>query len=316
MDVHWSIPHGLLYTYMYGRVNGDISGMVRLSACSRSNGIERGLEMRTDRPVRRVIVDIDEPSESAIEWARLTADSLGVPLIAWATVQRQSAERSPDDEARFESDRAQAAHEWLLERSIDVDEVRVAVGDRDVELVNQTGPGDVVVVGIDRSEGLSGWALGSRAHGLAHELSCPLVVVPPGELPTNDAPVIVGVDGTDANACVVEWAESIALLMHRPCREVFAYKPIYDTFDNEGDYGSDELAARQQARVRSSPITEVPGDPSTVLIAEASGGGAFLTVVGARSEHSLDGLLLGSVPDHLLHTAPGPVAIITYASLS
>ena len=65
-----------------------------------------------------------------------------------------------------------------------------------------------------------------------------------------------------------------------------------------------------------APITEVPGDPSTVLIAEASGGGAFLTVVGARSEHSLDGLLLGSVPDHLLHTAPGPVAIITYASLS
>ncbi len=37
---------------------------------------------------------------------------------------------------------------------------------------------------------------------------------------------------------------------------------------------------------------------------------AYLAVVGVRTEHSLRGLLVGSVVDSLLHHAPRPIAII------
>jgi nucleotide-binding universal stress UspA family protein len=265
--------------------------------------------------VSRVIVVLERNDRGvqAFEWSRQFATVLGAPLIAWVGVDNHSAEHSIDDEHMFETDTAGATRSWLEQRRGEVDEIRV-VESVDEDLVSSGEHGDVVVLGVDATDGITGWALGSRSHGLAHRLLCPLIVVPPGLAPPVDAPIVVGVDGNDPNSFVVEWAKQLAADLHRTLLPVFAYNPIYDSFDNEGDYGAGEHAARHEAASEEVALTESAGSAPEVLVDVATASTAYLTVVGAKREHALGGLLLGKVVDHLLHRPPSPVAVITYAT--
>ncbi len=269
--------------------------------------------------IRRVVVDLDPHDDDdrrfrAFAWARDFATKLGVPLVAWVSVSRDSAERSTTDERRFEVQAADITRGWLRERGGEVDEIDVAPVNDDTELLASTMHGDIVVLGVDATEGLTGWALGSRAHELAHSLDCPLVIVPPEAPASKDAPVVVGVDGSDANEAVVDWAKHLAKDLRRDLVPVFAYNAVYETFDNAGNYGTDERAARAEADAESVPLTEIPGRPAQVISDTATDTNAYLTIVGVRHDHALGGLLLGRVADHLLHHPPSPIAIITYAT--
>ncbi|MEO6123113.1 MAG: universal stress protein [Ilumatobacteraceae bacterium] len=251
-----------------------------------------------DRPtVARVVIDLvlDERGAAAARWAQKFAADLGVPIIVWVMVDNQSAERSIEIERAFEAETAAAARYWLGARDIVVDELRIASGAPGADLVASVEEGDTVVLGVDSTEGFSPWALGSHAHELVHGLRCPLIIVPPAESSSESAPIIVGVDGTDANCRVLEWATMLAGALRRELVPVFAY---------------DTLAVHDDATGEHSVLAEVPGRPARVLTAVSLDTAAYLTVVGARSEHSLRGLLVGRVVDQLLHHAPRPVAIV------
>jgi nucleotide-binding universal stress UspA family protein len=55
-------------------------------------------------------------------------------------------------------------------------------------------------------------------------------------------------------------------------------------------------------------VRAVEGAPGSVLVQEAAG--ARLLVVGSRSRHSLEGLVLGSVALHCVTSAPCPVLVV------
>lgn len=272
--------------------------------------------------VARVVVDLDldQRGAHAIEWASSTARALHVPLNAWVTVGSRSAERSIESEIESESeseseldaDTAHSARQWLLGRGVAVDELHVASGRLDDDLVASTKDGDIVVLGVDSTEGFSEWALGSHAHQLVHALLCPLVIVPPcGPAPDN-SPILVGVDGTDANGRVLQWATRLADDLRRNLLPVFAYNTFYDTFDNAG---ADVENEESVGRACDSMLKELPGHPADVLTDVSQDTTAYLTVIGARQEHALRGLLVGSIVDHLLHHAPRPVAIVSYGAM-
>ncbi|HQZ34020.1 MAG TPA: universal stress protein [Ilumatobacteraceae bacterium] len=241
----------------------------------------------TDNPsISRMIIglDLDEHGRRAIEWARTTASALGVPLVAWLGVDNASTERSPSDEAAFEKAATDSAREWLTRYQIDVDDIHVSPRRPDATLAESATVGDLVVLGVDTSEGWSGWALGSRAHGLAHTLKCPLVLVPPSPIAADDAPIVVGDDGTQSSPGVLQWGSYFADKLHRSLVVASGSDPLNDAADVFNDL--------------------------------AISTGAYLTVVGARAEHSFGGLLLGPVVDHLIHHAPRAIAILTHATLS
>jgi len=267
--------------------------------------------------IRRIIVDLelDDNGARALAWSHRLARPLQVPIEAWLTITNASTERSSHDERAFEQDTLEVARTWLSERGIGVDAIHVASGSSDVELIKTASDGDIVVLGVDETEGLSGWALGSRSHLLAHNLRCPLVVVPPSPVAQDDGPIVVGDDGSDANTAVIAWAKGLADDLNRPLVSVFAYSPFYDTFDNAGDFGAEEHRAHASTDAIRADLAELPGTADDVLRDFAVETSAFLTIVGARQQHSLGGLLLGHVVDHLLHHPPRAVAVVTHAAL-
>lgn len=113
--------------------------------------------------IRRIIVDLelDDNGARALAWSHRLGRPLQVPIEAWLTITNASTERSSHDERAFEQDTLEVARTWLSERGIGVDAIHVASGSGDVELIKTASDGDIVVLGVDETEGLSGWARGA-----------------------------------------------------------------------------------------------------------------------------------------------------------
>ncbi|MGE0000181.1 MAG: universal stress protein [Ilumatobacteraceae bacterium] len=257
----------------------------------------------------------DDAGARAARWASRFADDLQVGIAVVTPLGRDSAERAPEDLQEFVDDAAGAVSSWLSERGMTCEDVEVVDGDFVDGVAARARVDDLVVLAVDDEEGFTGWALGSDAHKLAHELPCPMVVVPPSAVLDAGAPVVVGVDGTTANRATLDWAASLASALHRPVGSVHATDPVYDTFDNAGNYGVQEAMARLESAADHAPIVEAPGEPDEVVREVAHDERAYLTVIGTRDMGSLGGRLLGSTADHLLHEPPGALAIITHDAL-
>lgn len=142
--------------------------------------------------------------------------------------------------------------------------------------------GDVsgcVVVGVDGS------ACGRRALRFAADEArvrqCPLVVVRAWAMTT--APRPAGEPGVVPPLTAYEGA--VADAMAAEVRE--------------------ELGDEPACEVRALPVHDSPGD----ALVEASRS-AELVVVGSRGHSAIAGLLLGSVSEHLVHHAHGPVTVV------
>ena len=266
--------------------------------------------------ISRVLVPFDSSdlAITAATWARSLATDLGVDLVVVAPPTNASTEHDVPDEERFEDEARSAARGELRRAGVAVDAVVVTEKGLDDELIDTARSDDVVVVGVHHREGRTRWALGSPAHELAHRLRCPLLLVPPGDgAPSGEAPVVAGLDGRGETSRVAAWAKSLAQALDRPLVAVYAYDPMYDTFDNAGDYGREERAARHEARhVDADELLEPAGPAEHALRRIAHERDAFLTVVGVREHASMGGALLGKLVDHFIHTAPGPIAIVTH----
>lgn len=265
--------------------------------------------------VSRVVaaLELDERGRRAARWGRRLATDLGVEFAVIGSKLNATVERDPADDRRFLDATTTELSAWLGADGITADSVSVAETSLEDAIVSETRLGDVLVLGAHHHEGWTAWALGSRPHDLAHHLKCPLILVPPdGVAIQDDAPVLVGLDGSDLNRRVVEWAKGFAAAIGRPLEAVYARDPMYDTFDSAGNHGDAEWEARLEAEMEGVPLHERSDLPEHALRDVAHQRHAYLTVVGVREHHSLGGVLLGRLVDHLIHTPPGPIAIVTH----
>ena len=132
--------------------------------------------------------------------------------------------------------------------------------------------------------------------------------------------IVVGVDGSPSSVHALEWAISQAELAGDVIDAVYAWHfpneygmPVGDLPDF-GALGAEILdkAIAQARNIAPAPVEIRPhvveGNPAQALLDLAKE--ADLLVVGSRGHGGFTGALLGSVSQHVVHHAPGPVVVV------
>ncbi|MFK4146237.1 universal stress protein [Streptomyces sp. NPDC004065] len=201
----------------------------------------------------------------------------------------------------------------------------VVTGEPLTVLEAQSRGAELVVVGSRGMGGFVGLMVGSTAVHLAAHGRCPVLVVR-GRVRA-EGPVVVGVDGSAANAPAVDFAFAEAALREAPLVALHAWTPwnaqLPPPQDETAPYAnpsgalaveesrllSEALAGRQERYPGVTVEHRVVRGRTRETLIEA-GDSAQLTVVGARGRGGFTGLLLGSVSQALLHHARCPVAVV------
>jgi nucleotide-binding universal stress UspA family protein len=137
--------------------------------------------------------------------------------------------------------------------------------------------------------------------------------------------IVVGVDGSASSRAALRWAVGQARLTGGTVDAVIAWQlpmmpqhyswaPIY--VEEAGDFAEDarkKIDAAISAEVKPTDSSLVRthvmhGHPAQVLLDVADG--ADLLVVGSRGHGSFASALLGSVSQHCVHHARGPVLVV------
>ncbi|MEO6124653.1 MAG: universal stress protein [Ilumatobacteraceae bacterium] len=260
-----------------------------------------------------IVVATDGSPESitAARWAAGLAGRLGEPVTVLDILQQPYAEMPTDDVERFQVDALEQLNERLREADIHFDESVAIVGDVDTLLIEASQDASMLVLGSAERVGWGRHGHFSLVHALAHHVACPIVVIPNSPVEEREPVVIVGIDGSRGSRMTLEWAIQFGARAQMRVIAAFVVNDIYTTFSSAGWYGKEEAKARIESATDSVELIERFGaDPAVSLEAIAAQHDASLLVVGAKQHHSLSGVLLGAIPDELLHHPTCPIAVI------
>lgn len=214
-----------------------------------------------------------------------------------------------------------------------VEQLRAAVADGDARAhaVIRRGPAGPTLVEVSSGAGLlvvgsrgrgviAGSILGSTSTHCAHHATVPVAIVPTAADP--DAridEVAVGVDGSASSIAALRWA-----LRFAPAGAVidihFAWmtEPLARTLTSAElervrsasagflDAVVDRVVAEENAWTRTTRRHLAIGTPSAVL----DTAGASMVVVGTRSQHGLEAMVLGSSADALARSAHAVLVLV------
>ncbi|MDG4780670.1 universal stress protein [Micromonospora sp. WMMD961] len=202
-------------------------------------------------------------------------------------------------------------------------EVRQVAGGPGATMIEESRRADLVVVGSRGLGGFAGLLLGSVGAQVAAHAHCPVLVVRPDEQPIPvDAPVLVGVDGSEPSRLAAGYAADEAELRDVPLVLVHVGPPDggrtvpEEIEESQAAYQADavRLLADASSAVRAEhPDLVVREHPVRAAgaaqgLIEASGT-ASLLVVGTRGRAGFTGMLLGSVSQAAIQHAHCPVLV-------
>ena len=187
-----------------------------------------------------------------------------------------------------------------------------------IRLREKSRTASLLVVGNRGHGGFADLLLGSTSVAVSAHAHCPVVVVRGSVVA--DAPVVAGVDGSEASLQALRFAVEQAAGRGVELRVVRAWTPPAQrwrppAFDSreivaaERAVLDDELALWREKYPELTITAEAVGDSPGRVLVEASRT-ASLVVVGSRGHGGFTGLLLGSVSQQLLHHSHSPVAVI------
>lgn len=249
----------------------------------------------------------------AQEWPRGTSPSPepGHPARTWSTHLRASG-RTLLEDARWEA----------LTRHPGLPVTTDLVDDRPAHALLEAGrTAALVVLGAHRHSWLEGVFAGGgrKGHALIGHLPCPLALVPePSATALPDAPVVVGVDGSDGSLAALELAfaeadaagaELVAVEVLRPHD---AAKP---RLSGGPRWELSEILAGRRERYLDTPVRckLLTGDAAPMLASAARG--ARCLVVGSHGRGGFREMLLGSTGRALVNHTPCPLLIAPAPSL-
>ena len=271
----------------------------------------------------------DPEVTAELDWAAAEAQARGVRLqIVRAyhvtEVRPWTAELDHtlvEDLRQTSEHRLQHAVGYLREKWPEVEvDIEVVDGVPSEVLVDRSAAAVLTVVGSRQLGALGAAALGSVSTVVAAAGHGPVVVVArPGAAPGAPGVVVVGVDGSQHQDEVLEFAFDYATRHGRPLHAVYCWRPdVLVTSQWRAAQPAPERASRWLAEMTAGwqekyPDVElhrgvVRDHPVAGLVAASAG--EDLLVVGSRSRHARIATLLGSVSQGVLHHATVPVAVV------
>ncbi len=273
----------------------------------------------------RVLVGTDGSigGQAAVRWAVGFTAALDGELLVGSAWQPTFAEVSNDE---FEVLRAEAADRleaWCSPaRAADVSFRAVLLdGDPRGQLLTASGDeeADLLVVGARGTGGHThALHLGSVAHHLVHHTTRPIAAIPAPARPAWPAPVVVGVDGSQAGLHALAWCREIAAAVATEVIVVHAEEPLAE-WVRHSDPHSWYQVAREQCEEWVAPLRDAgitvsirvaAGSPVDALTDAAIQEEAGLLVVGSRGLGGITGLRLGSTALKVLHHGHVPVVMV------
>ncbi len=192
----------------------------------------------------------------------------------------------------------------------------LVMGSTERALLQQAHDAEMIVVGSQTMHAFTELFTGSGPATLAAHASCPLIIVHRRTDQRSPASrVVVGTDGSDASEPAVDFAFEAAARHGASLTAVHAWSPPTSVFPEAvvAQHERERLLGVLEAKARRFPQIEVEvklvdDDPGRALTEESAD--AELIVVGSRGRGGLQGLLLGSVSQTVLHDAECPVAVV------
>lgn len=286
----------------------------------------------------RIVVGCDgSPSAiAAVEWAAREGDVRGCPVdavFAWDFL-RQPLESSgaPFDPHFGEAEARELLTHWLRDVAGGLGEHvhPVVICDLPARaLLEASASADLLVVGARGLGGVRGALLGSVSQQCVHHSPVPVAVIR-AEPPTAAHGIVVAVDGSQGAQRALEWALDEAAVRGCGLSVVHAWRPAPSPVltvpvglsvptawpDMSGlQRDAEDVVDRALRRALTPDRSAVAIDPRPVcgnvvdvLLEESRH--AELLVVGSRGRGGFAGLLLGSVSQHAVHHAAGPVVVV------
>jgi nucleotide-binding universal stress UspA family protein len=183
-------------------------------------------------------------------------------------------------------------------------------------LIDRSATAELVVVGSRGHSAVTN-LLGSVSTAVSARAQCPVIVVRDESLPT--APVVAGVDDSRSSPAVLAFAAEQAAARDVPLRVIRAWQPVTGLWAGTPMEARavlemerrpfDELVAGWQdnypdVKITAEPVVDHPANALTLASKTAQ-----LLVIGTRGRGPVQGILLGSVSQHVLRNAACTVAV-------
>jgi nucleotide-binding universal stress UspA family protein len=282
----------------------------------------------------KVVVGVDgsAASDAAIHWAAHEAAMRGLPiklinvvaptLFSSAMAPNDTITQGQEDQARQIIDQARRVVDEVPGEKPGEIHTEVRYASVVPTLVDASNDAQMIVVG---RSGLSAWGpdvLGSVTSGLLHHAHCPVAVAHAPESAQDeireDAPILVGIDGSAASGAAVALAFDEALHRGVPLVALHAWSDVavfpilgmdWRTYRDEGDEVLGERLAGWQERYPEVQVHRrlVCDVPARWLIDESKD--AQLVVLGSRGRGGYAGMHLGSVTSAVLQSVRVPVIV-------
>ncbi|WP_182345734.1 universal stress protein [Tomitella gaofuii] len=287
-------------------------------------------------------VDGSEGSARAVRWAARYAVAGVFPLRLLYVVTVPSVFYTEPMAARFvEEERTRIAEKVLRDAA---DAARAAVDGADLTidagyevgspseaLIDRTADARLLVMGTRGHGELTGLFVGSVTRAIVGHAHCPVAVIPglPGGVPDpadrTEAPVVVGVDGSEAGLAALDWAYAEADSRGAELVAVHVWSdagvqprllgsragdPYWRRVQRSEEEQLRGLVDERAAQHPGTWVRQVVERENPAKILTEWSADAQLVVTGSRGRGGFAGLVLGSTSHALLHRTKCPLVVV------